>query len=68
MYGTRALPHNTRGKSLPDAANSPFLNAILEAFPCNASANLKRPCIIADNPSVLRKLVEDEHVIAKGRA
>jgi len=56
---------NIREKSLLDAANSPFFNAIREAFPYNASANLRRPCIITDNPQVLRKLV-NEHVTAKG--
>jgi MoaA/NifB/PqqE/SkfB family radical SAM enzyme len=56
-----------REKSLLDAANSPFFNAIREAFPYNENGNLKRPCIITDNPQVLRKLVS-EHVIAKGHS
>jgi MoaA/NifB/PqqE/SkfB family radical SAM enzyme len=56
---------NIRERSLLDAANSPFFNAIREAFPYNKMANLKRPCIITDNPQVLRKIV-DEHVLAKG--
>ena len=58
---------NIREKSLLDAANSPFFTAIREAFPFNETANLKRPCMITDNPHVLRKLV-DEHVVAKGHA
>lgn len=48
---------NIREKSLLEAANSPFFNAIREAFPFNASGNLKRPCLILDNPQVLRNLV-----------
>jgi len=58
---------NIREKSLLEAANSPFFNAIREAFPYNETANLKRPCIITDNPQVLRKLI-DEHMVAKGHA
>lgn len=56
---------NIREKSLLEAANSPFFNALREAFPYNETANLKRPCILTDNPHVLRKLVQ-EHVLAKG--
>ena len=58
---------NIREKSLLEAANSPFFNAIREAFPYNETGNLKRPCIITDNPQALRKLV-NEHVVAKGHA
>jgi MoaA/NifB/PqqE/SkfB family radical SAM enzyme len=58
---------NIREKSLLEAANSPFFNAIREAFPYNETANLKRPCIITDNPQVLRRLV-NEHVLAKGHS
>lgn len=58
---------NIRDKSLIDAANSPFFNAIREAFPFNQSGNLKRPCPITDNPQALRKLV-DEHMVAQGHA
>ena len=56
---------NIREKSLLEAANSPFFNAIREAFPFNETANLKRPCMITDNPHALRKLV-NEYVTAKG--
>ncbi len=56
---------NIREKSLIEAANSPFFNAIREAFPFNAAGNLKRPCLITDNPKILRKLI-DEHMLAKG--
>lgn len=58
---------NIREKSLLEAANSPFFKAIREAFPFNETANLKRPCIIIDNPQVLRRLV-DEYVVAQGHA
>ncbi len=56
---------NIREKSLLEAANSPFFNALREAFPYNERANLKRPCLITDNPQVLRKLVDD-HIVANG--
>jgi MoaA/NifB/PqqE/SkfB family radical SAM enzyme len=56
---------NIREKSLLEAANSPFFHAIREAFPFNETANLKRPCMIVDNPEVLRKAVAD-HVVAEG--
>lgn len=58
---------NIREKSLVEAANSPFFCAIREAFPFNKTGNLKRPCIITDNPQVLRKLV-NEHILAKGHS
>ncbi len=56
---------NIREKSLLEAANSPFFRAIREAFPYNETGNLKRPCILLDNPQVLRKLV-DEFVVPQG--
>ncbi len=56
---------NIRDTTLLDAANSPFFRAIRQAFPYNTSANLKRPCLIMDNPSVLRRVV-DQHVVAQG--
>jgi MoaA/NifB/PqqE/SkfB family radical SAM enzyme len=58
---------NIREKSLLEAANSPFFSAIRQAFPFNQSGNLKRPCIIVDNPQVLRELVR-EHVPEGGHA
>jgi len=58
---------NIREKTLLEAANSPFFNAIREAFPFNETGNLKRPCMIIDNPQVLRKLVQ-EHVVEQGHA
>lgn len=56
---------NIRDTTLLEAANSPFFRAIRQAFPYNASANLKRPCLIMDHPSVLRRVVE-QHVVAQG--
>jgi len=50
---------NIREKSLLEAANSPFFAAIRNAFPYNETANLRRPCILTDNPQVLRTLVRD---------
>jgi MoaA/NifB/PqqE/SkfB family radical SAM enzyme len=56
---------NIREKSLYEVANSPFFKAIRRAFPYNENANLKRPCMIIDNPQVLRDLVE-AYVIPAG--
>lgn len=50
---------NIRDKSLLEAANSPFFNALRNAFPYNETANLKRPCILTDNPGVLRGLAKE---------
>jgi len=49
---------NIRDKSLLEAANSQFFKAIRSKFPYNENANLKRPCMIIDNPEVLRELIE----------
>ena len=43
----------------------PFFKAIRGEFPYNEIANLKRPCMIIDNPKVLRKVV-DEHLVPEG--
>jgi MoaA/NifB/PqqE/SkfB family radical SAM enzyme len=56
---------NIREKSLLDAANSPFFRAIRRAFPFNESANLQRPCMILDNPEILRSLVA-EYMVPQG--
>ncbi len=56
---------NIRQKSLLEVANSPFFRSIRERFPYNENGNLKRPCMIIDNPQVLRDLV-DEHIIPAG--
>jgi MoaA/NifB/PqqE/SkfB family radical SAM enzyme len=52
-------------KSVLEAANSPFFRAIRREFPYNDIGNLRRPCMIIDNPEVLRKLVE-EHLVPAG--
>jgi MoaA/NifB/PqqE/SkfB family radical SAM enzyme len=56
---------NIKGKTLLEVANSPFFKAIRREFPYNETGNLLRPCMIIDNPQVLRKLV-DEYVIPAG--
>ena len=56
---------NIRDTSLLDAANSPFFRAIRREFPFNRSGNLRRPCMIIDNPGVLRRLVS-EYVVPQG--
>jgi hypothetical protein len=45
--------------------NSPFFRGIRRAYPYNESGNLKRPCMIVDNPHVLRDLVA-RHVVPAG--
>jgi hypothetical protein len=52
-------------KSVLEAANSPFFRAIRREFPYSDNGNLRRPCMIIDNPEVLRKLVE-EHLVPAG--
>ncbi len=56
---------NVRDTPLLEAANSPFFRAIRREFPFNELANLKRPCMIIDNPDVLRRVV-NEHVVPGG--
>jgi MoaA/NifB/PqqE/SkfB family radical SAM enzyme len=56
---------NIRQTSLLQAANSPFFRAIRREFPFNDAGNLKRPCMIVDNPEVLRRVVRD-HVAPGG--
>jgi MoaA/NifB/PqqE/SkfB family radical SAM enzyme len=56
---------NIRDKSILEAANSPFFKAIRREFPYNDEGNLKRPCMIIDNPEVLRKVVA-EHLVPQG--
>ena len=48
---------NVREKSLLEIVNSPFFKAIRKQFPYNEKGNLKRPCMIIDNPQVLRDSV-----------
>jgi MoaA/NifB/PqqE/SkfB family radical SAM enzyme len=49
---------NIREKNLLEAANSEFFKAIRNKFPYNENGNLKRPCMIIDNPQVLREVVQ----------
>jgi MoaA/NifB/PqqE/SkfB family radical SAM enzyme len=58
---------NIKGKSLLEVSNSPFFRAIRREFPYNETGNLLRPCMIIDNPQVLRKLV-DQYVIPAGHS
>jgi len=56
---------NIRETTILEASNSPFFKAIRREFPYNDIANLKRPCMIIDNPQVLRKVVQ-EHLVPQG--
>jgi hypothetical protein len=56
---------NIKEKNLLEAVNSPFFKAIRSRFPYNKNGNLKRPCMIIDNPTVLRELV-DTYVVPAG--
>jgi MoaA/NifB/PqqE/SkfB family radical SAM enzyme len=56
---------NIREKTILEASNSPFFRAIRRSFPYNENANLRRPCMIIDNPRVLRKAVT-EHLVPAG--
>ncbi len=58
---------NIREKTVLEAANSPFFTSIRARFPYNENANLKRPCMIIDNPEVLRDVVA-EHLAPAGHA
>ncbi|MCF7928839.1 MAG: radical SAM protein [Spirochaetales bacterium] len=49
-------------KPLREIVNSPFFKEIRASFPYNETANLKRPCMIIDNPEVLRNAV-DKHLV-----
>jgi MoaA/NifB/PqqE/SkfB family radical SAM enzyme len=52
---------NIRDKPLIEIFNSPFFKEIRGSFPYNENANLRRPCMIIDNPEVLRNAVH-KHV------
>ena len=56
---------NIREKTILEAANSPFFRSIRQRFPYNANGNLLRPCMIIDNPRVLREAVA-EHIVTQG--
>ncbi len=48
---------NIREKPLLEIVNSPFFKDIRRQFPFNKEGNLKRPCMIVDNPQVLRNSI-----------
>ena len=52
---------NIRDKPLIEIFNSPFFREIRQSFPYNDNANLRRPCMIIDNPEILRNAVH-KHV------
>jgi MoaA/NifB/PqqE/SkfB family radical SAM enzyme len=56
---------NIREKTILEATNSPFFQAIRSKFPYNENGNLRRPCMIVDNPEVLRELV-DTYMVPQG--
>jgi MoaA/NifB/PqqE/SkfB family radical SAM enzyme len=56
---------NIREKTIMEAVNSPFFRAIRERFPYNEEGNLRRPCMIIDNPEVLREVV-DTYMVPEG--
>jgi hypothetical protein len=56
---------NIREKTIIEAVNSPFFRALRREFPYNETGNLRRPCMIIDNPCVLRKVVA-EHLVPAG--
>ena len=56
---------NIREKTILEAANSPFFRSIRSRFPYNKNGNLMRPCMVIDNPHVLREAVA-ENVALQG--
>jgi len=56
---------NIRKTTIREAANSPFFTAIRRQYPYSENGNLRRPCMIVDNPQVLRKVVA-EHLVPAG--
>jgi hypothetical protein len=54
-----------REKSLFEAMNSPFFKYIRSRFPYNDNANLRRPCMIIDNPDILRDAV-NQYLVPHG--
>jgi MoaA/NifB/PqqE/SkfB family radical SAM enzyme len=56
---------NIRDKTIVEAVNTPFFKAIRREFPYNENGNLRRPCMIVDNPQVLRRVVA-EHLVPAG--
>ncbi|MBN2049562.1 MAG: radical SAM protein [Spirochaetales bacterium] len=62
-----AADHNIREKSIIEVVNSPFFRDIRKHFPYNKNANLRMPCMIIDNPEILREVV-DKHVEGESHA
>ena len=58
---------NIRDKPLMEIFNSQFFREIRNSFPYNENANLRRPCMIIDNPEVLRNAVH-KHVATEAHA
>ncbi len=56
---------NIRKTPLKYVSSTPFFRSIREEFPYNKEGNLKRPCMIIDNPEVLRSAVQ-KHVANAG--
>ena len=56
---------NIRDTTILEAVNSPYFKAIRGEFPYNNNGNLLRPCMIIDNPEVLRSVVR-EYVVPEG--
>ncbi|ADK80372.1 radical SAM protein [Sediminispirochaeta smaragdinae] len=56
---------NIREKPLIEVVNSPFFKAIRNRYPYSDNANLMRPCMIIDNPEVLRSVVA-EYLVPEG--
>lgn len=55
---------NIREKPLLEIVNSPFFKDIRRRFPYNETGNLKRPCMIIDNPQVLRDIVHKHQAVS----
>lgn len=55
---------NIREKPLREIVNSPFFKEIRSKFPYNENGNLKRPCMIIDNPKVLRDAVHKHNAVS----
>ncbi len=56
---------NIRETTIVKAVNSPFFKSLRREFPYSENGNLRRPCMIVDNPQVLRKVVA-EHLVPAG--
>lgn len=52
---------NIKGKRLVDVIQSPFFKALQKAQPYCSNKNLLTPCVIIDNPQVLREIITKHH-------